>query len=174
MATRFIQIFWGLLLVILDFQINGLDVLPDILGYILVALGCRGLSEASPHFSTAAILAWIMVVLAVVSLAMRVNFPPLSIVYMVIDCAMMWFLLGGVIQLADSRQRRDLSQRASGRRIAYVTIASLSTLLGFTVGGHRDWAEIAIGLVVAMIVVLCLILHLIYRAIHELSDGPRW
>jgi hypothetical protein len=171
MATRFIQIFWGLLLVVLDFQINQIDILPDVLGYILVALGCGGLSDASPHFSTAAILAWAMMVLALVSVAIRGNFIPLGILYSALDCAMMWFLLGGVIDLANFRQRPDLSQRASTRRIAYVAIAGLSTLLGLT---GRFPGEIALALVIGMIVVLCLILHLIYRAIHELSDGPRW
>ncbi|MCW1922413.1 hypothetical protein OKA05_07595 [Luteolibacter arcticus] len=171
MATRFIQIFWGLLLVVLDFQVNQIDVLPDLLGYILVALGCRGLSDASPRFSTAAILAWVLVIMAAVSIAIRGDIIPLGILYNVIDCAMMWFLLGGVIELANFRQRPDFSQRASSRRIAYVALAGLSTLLGLT-GPYPG--EIALALVIGMIVVLCLILHLIHRAIRELSDGPRW
>jgi hypothetical protein len=33
-AARFGQVFWGLLLVILDVNINHFDVLPDFVGYV--------------------------------------------------------------------------------------------------------------------------------------------
>jgi len=174
MAIRFIQIFWGLLLVVLDFSINQIDILPDLIGYILIALGCRGLSKVAPRFLIAANLAWLMALLAAASYVIRGNLPGFSIVYTAIDCSMMWFLLGGVIDLANFRKRPDLSQRASSRRIAYVAIVGLSTLLGLMAESSRDFGEVLIALVVGMIVVLCLILHLIHRAIHELSDGPRW
>ena len=173
MATHFIQIFWGLLLVVLDFSINQIDILPDFLGYVLVALGCRGLCDASPRFSTAANLAWVMVVLAVVILTMpEASTPAFSYLCTAVDCAMMWFMLGGVIALADFRQRPDLSLRASNRRIAYVTIVGISTLLGL-MEHPRTGAEIGFMLAISVIVVMCLILHLIHRAIRELSDGPR-
>ena len=47
-ATRFGQVFWGLLLVILDVTINRFDILPDFIGYILVAVGLGGLTGLSP------------------------------------------------------------------------------------------------------------------------------
>jgi hypothetical protein len=57
MATHFTQLFWGLLLVILDFfMINGFDLLADGVGYLIVAAGCRGLSSLSSRFETAQIL----------------------------------------------------------------------------------------------------------------------
>ncbi|MEK7953363.1 hypothetical protein [Luteolibacter soli] len=174
MALRFIQIFWGLLLVVLDFNINQIDILPDILGYILIALGCRGLRDASPRFSTAATLAWIMAILSVAGYAVRGNSIGFSLLSSAMDCAMMWFLLGGVMELANSRQRQDLSQRASSRRIAYVAIAALSTLIGYTIQSPGDGVVIGIALLIGMLVVLCLILHLIHRSIRELSDDPRW
>ncbi len=36
---------WGIVLVALDYQLNGIDVLPDILGYALVLWGFRGLAR---------------------------------------------------------------------------------------------------------------------------------
>jgi hypothetical protein len=39
MSTSFGYIFWGLILVILDFKINGFDLLPDVIGYVLVGIG---------------------------------------------------------------------------------------------------------------------------------------
>lgn len=173
MATRFIQIFWGLLLVIVDFQVNGIDILPDFLGYILVALGCRGLTAVSPRFSTASILAWVMAFFAVASYAIEGNSAVLSVLFVAVDCAMMWSLLGGVMALAEFRQRPDLSQRASTRRIAYVAIMGLTTLFGLMGPRSLGGADgLLVMFVIGMLVVLCLILHLIHRTMHELSDGP--
>ena len=68
MFTRFGQIFWGLLLVILDLRFNGFDVLPDFIGYILVAIGCGGIVGLSRRFSTAQTLSWILAVLSLVGI----------------------------------------------------------------------------------------------------------
>ena len=175
MTTRFIQIFWGLLLALVDFKINQIDVLPDFLGYILVALGCRGLAEASPRFATASNLAWVMTVLALAGYAIPRDTTGFAIVGSVMDCAMIWFLLGGVMELADFRRRPDLAQRASSRRIAYVTIGGLTTLLSLMGPRSLRGAEpLVVMIVIGMLVVLCLILHLIHRSIRELSEGPRW
>jgi len=171
MSTRFAQVFWGLLLVILDFKINRIDILPDFLGYILVAIGCSGLASISRHFSTASTLSWILVAFAFVGYALRGSASTVfGILNLAVDCAMMWFLLGGVMELAVARQRTDLSERASNRRIAYVVVMCLATLAGLVAQGSRDAAVVmVVVLVICILPLLFLILHLIHRAKHELT-----
>ena len=172
MFTRFGQIFWGLLLVILDFRINRIDILPDLVGYILVAAGCAGLSGVSRHFSTAGVLSWVLAAFALIVYALRggaaTGFKFLSLA---VDCAMMWFLLGGVMELAAARERMDLSTQAANRRIAYVALTCLAALAGFVAQGSRDAAVVmAVVLVICILPLLFLILHLIHRAKHELAN----
>ncbi|HLA83802.1 MAG TPA: hypothetical protein VJL29_03330 [Thermoguttaceae bacterium] len=91
---------------------------------------------------------------------------------MVIDCAMMWFLLGGVMELATTRNRPDLAQRASHRRIAYVALMGLVLVVSVMAYNARGGAGIlGVALVICMLVLLVLILHLIHRAKHELTGG---
>jgi hypothetical protein len=167
MSTRFGLVFWGLLLVILDFNINGIDILPDVVGYILVAIGCAGLSSVSHRFSTASVLSCILAALALIAYILRGSIATgLEYVSLAVDIAMIWFLLGGVMELATARQRMDLSERASQYRIVYTVLMCLATLAG-VVGGPA--VVMGIVVVICMLTLLILILHLLYRAKHELT-----
>lgn len=53
-------IFFGWLLVFLNFTINGFDILPDFIGYLLIFGGVNRLAEKSPYFSEARIFALVM------------------------------------------------------------------------------------------------------------------
>ena len=53
-------IFFGWLLVFLNFTINGFDILPDFIGYLLIFAGVNKLVEKSPYFSEARIFALVM------------------------------------------------------------------------------------------------------------------
>ena len=63
MVTGFGQIFWGLLITALDLRINGLDILPDGLGYVLAATGANKLATHSSRFGTAGLICWVLAVL---------------------------------------------------------------------------------------------------------------
>jgi len=171
MFFSFGQIFWGLVLIIVDININHFDILPDIIGYILVAIGCRGLTTESPRFSTAGTLSWVMVIIVLLGYAVRSNAGSwFGLVSAALDCTMMWFLLGGVMDLAASRQRMDLSERASNGRIAYVAIMAAATLLGLLAQGSPGATVfVALILVASALVLLFLILHLIHRVRREIA-----
>ena len=53
-------IFFGWQLVFLNFTINGFDILPDFIGYLLIFAGVNKLAEKSPYFSEARIFALVM------------------------------------------------------------------------------------------------------------------
>ena len=175
MFKRFGQIFWGLLLVILDFNLNRIDVLPDVLGYLLVALGCRGLSGVARGFAIASSLAWVLtgfaVIHALIQLGARIHWSWFQYLTNLTDCAMMWFLLGGVMELATARQRPDLAERASHSRIAYVALMALATLTGLMARNSRDLAQtLAVLFVIGILLLFALILYLLHRVKHELAD----
>ena len=163
---RFGQIFWGLLIIIFDFYIHYIDVLPDFIGYILVATGCRALGSVSRHFATASVLSWVLTALSFFGWVLR-GMRLLGYVNLLLDCVMIWFLLGGIIEMALAQQRDDIAKRAANRRIAYVSlmggIALLSLILGASPFVRILWT-------ICTLLLLFLILHLIHRAKHELTN----
>jgi hypothetical protein len=172
MKLRFSQIFWGLLLVIVDIRINRLDLVPDFIGYILVAIGCAGLATVSRQFSTASNLSWVLLGFNLLSFLLRGHaFTAFGILNLAVDCAMMWFLLGGVMDLAAAKNRPDMVERASSRRIAYIAVMSVVTLLGLLTQGSRHVVIMVVLLLIFCILpLLVLILHLIHRVKLELCD----
>jgi hypothetical protein len=88
----------------------------------------------------------------------------------VVNCIMMWMLLGGIIDLATNCARIDLAQRASNRRMAYVVLNVFTVPLGFVGKGLGELAgPIIVIAVVVMLVIMVMILHLIYRVRSELA-----
>lgn len=172
MHRSFSQIFWGLLLVILDLKINRIDLLPDFIGYTFVALGCGTLGSISRRFDTASKLNWILVIAAIWALLSAGRFPvAIKYVYATLDCLMIWFLMGGIIDLSISRSRSDLAVSANNRRVAYATIVAVATLIPLLVGNFRDGAVVLLIIVIgAMLVLLTLMLHIIHRVQVELTD----
>jgi hypothetical protein len=76
----------------------------------------------------ASVLSWILTAVALIAL-LDYMMPHgvatgLELLSVAVECAMMWFLLGGVMELAAARQRVDLSERGSQCRVAYGPIAS--------------------------------------------------
>ena len=181
MFTRFGQIFWGMMLVILDFSIKlntnssiiRIDILPDIIGYVLVAVGCAGLSGVSRHFSTASILSWILATFTLIPYALQGSTAHgFGFLNIMVECTMTWFLLGGVMELTAAQERMDLSRKAANRRIAYVALMCIAALARFVVQGSQN----ATATMVVVVLSICnltlwfLILHLIHRVKHELTN----
>ena len=170
MAFHFSQLFWGLLLVILDVSINGFDLLADGAGYLIVAAGCRGLASLSNRFVTARTLCFVLAVLWLIGFADRGEISvAYGLVTMVVNCAMIWQLLGGIREFALSRQRQDLAERAQNRRAAYVAIMACTSLIGFVMQGSRNAGPLAIVLVIAALILNVMILHVMHRVTVELA-----
>ena len=168
-------VFWGILLAMLDFRINGFDLLPDFLGYLLVAIGCTGLISASSLFKPARLIAWILVIFELASLAGARLGEPISSVDSLLDLVLIWCVLGGVIELAVAQGREDLARRATVRRKLYLIATLISFLMPRLFPRGFESAEIAgifsILLVVFILVLAVLILHVLYQAKSELHEG---
>jgi hypothetical protein len=170
MRIHFSQIFWGLLLVILNLSINGFDLLVDGVGYLLAAAGCGGLATLSPRFATARALCFVLAALWLVGFAVPGPFATIyGVAITVVNCMMIWQLLGGIREFALERQRLDLAQRAETRRAVYLVIVLVTSLLALVLSGSRGMGPLVVILVVSVLVVMAMILHLIYRVRNELA-----
>lgn len=168
--TNLPQIFWGLLIVILDLSINGFDLLPDGLGYLIVAVGCGGLVTLSPRFATARTLCWVLAGLWLIGFVIHGEFLAVYGLGMAVgDCAMIWYLLGGIRDLAMKRDRPDLAKRAESRRIAFCLLVIGASLLGLLLHDSHDAGLVVVALAISIIVLLIMILHLIHRVKVELA-----
>ena len=157
MGYRLSQIFWGLLIAILDIGFNEFDILVDGAGWILVGLGCHGLVGTSRRFATASSLSFLLAGLWLVSLALlSFGHTILDLIDLLVECAMYWTLLGGVIELAALHDRPDLSTIAARRRYALVLLLIVSSILGFVAGPAENYLSGWLGatLAITMIVVL--------------------
>ena len=172
MESSFSKLFWGLLIVIFDFAINGFDLLPDGIGYLLVAWGCQGLISGSSQFKLAQMLSIALCVLWAVGFLIDGSLStPFGIVVVVINCLMIWYLLGGIVELAEARQNADLASKANHRRIIYTALMVVIQIISLTGLGRDLGPAIALVLVVTMLVLLAMILHVIHRGKMELARG---
>jgi hypothetical protein len=162
--TYFSCLLWGFALTILDFRVGSVDLLPDSLGYILIALGAGALNDLSGKFGVARSLGWILVPLSVVGDVYPIS--TLETIRTLLDSAMLWFLLGGIMTFAASQGRPDIAKRASNRRIACV----LLTLIGLLIEATGELAvPLALSTVLLTLMLLAMILHLLYQVRAELS-----
>ena len=174
-SKSFNFIFWGLLLATVHFTINKVQIPPAFIGYILIAIGCNGLVEVSSCFSTASILCWILVVLNIARYLLQgITGVVFDFVGLLAVCAMMWFLLEGVMELATARQREDLCEIASNRRIALISLMIIASLMlcCFELFHEEIFAIMSIVFSLCILVPFFMILHLIHRAKHELILEP--
>ena len=62
--SGFDKLFWGFLFVMIDFRIQGFDIIPDVIGYILFAVGFHMLAVNSTFFKKAENFNYIMVIVS--------------------------------------------------------------------------------------------------------------
>ncbi len=84
---------------------------------------------------------------------------------------MMWFLLGGYMDLVSSKGRMDMHHLAERRRREYLVASSLATVIFLLIprGGVLT-GLMSMVLFICLLVVLCLILQLTHRMKIELVD----
>lgn len=66
--SGFGKLYWGFLFIMIDFKIQGFDILPDIIGYILFAVGFGILASNSIYFIKVQKFNIIMIILSIFSI----------------------------------------------------------------------------------------------------------
>lgn len=171
MARDFLILMGGLLFALIDIDLHRFVLLPDFVGYALIAFASHNLSQYAPRFEVARNLA-----LPLLALSLLVYLIPagiaasLLLVNAFLTILLVWFLLGALIQFADERERPDLASYALIYRRIYVGIAAVAFLLQWAALSWPEEAGAFLGIMaVATLLVLALILRLLYVVKHDLA-----
>ncbi len=126
-SKYFGYIYWGFFFIMLSFRIQGFDIFPDLVGYILFFLAFSGLKEYSSYFNKANICNIPMIFLSLFNLyqqrgtvlAGRINLGvygiwsiPLAIATAALGILTVYYLLKGISEMALIRGRHDIVEKS--------------------------------------------------------------
>lgn len=136
------KFFWGFLFIMFDFRIQGIDIMPNVIGYILFALGFQALANHSQYFAKAKIFNLIMIFISLFTIYQKpntnegMNWSPLGtvigLVSQVLLLVVIYHLLMGTKEMASKMNRFDLMEEA-GRKWSQFLAFQLATVLLFIV-----------------------------------------
>lgn len=178
----FTQLYWGFLFIMLDFRIQGVDILPDIVGYIFFASGFSTLASKSEYFNKASKLNIPMIILSIFSIyekpahgsGININFGALGILGILISVAslilgllVVYYLFMGIKEMSNN-VHRDIYEEADRRWNEYL-ILQIAVLLGFIIAFIPlvNFLYI-VGVLIASIVLTFIILDFMKRCGEKL------
>jgi hypothetical protein len=140
--AAFQKLFWGFLLIMLDIRIQGIDILPDVIGYYFFYSGMTMLASESEHFQKGTSYAIIMMVLSVFNLyeapaggsivGPAASFSPvyfaLSVAGLILSLLTAYHLFRGIQEMAVARKLPGIEAEA-GTRWTQILLINLATLL---------------------------------------------
>jgi len=142
----FTQLYWGFLFIMLDFRIQGFDILPDIVGYIFFALGFSILAANSEYFSKASKLNIPMIILSVFTIyekptqgsGININFSNsgtlgtlIGIISLILELLIIYYLFIGIKEMSEN-VHRDIYEEADRRWRQYLML-QIAVMLGFII-----------------------------------------
>jgi len=185
----FTQLYWGFLFMMLDFRIQGIDILPDTVGYILFALAFYALASNSGYFDKAFKMNLPMIVLSLFSVyekqeqGSEINMPGIninfgnagtltilgnaasiliSIASWILSLLIVYYLFMGIKEMSGN-VHRDLYEEADRRWNQYLML-QIGVLLGFVIIFIPGLNFLyVIGILVASIILMLAILRLMKR-----------
>lgn len=139
----FYKLYWGFLFIMIDFKINGFDILPDIIGYIFFAAGFSILAVNSIYFITARKFNIPMIIISVFS----IYEPPvqgggiqlgslglfgvlLGIASLILGLMVVYNLFMGIKDMANRQEQKDIYDEADKRWNQYLLL-QLAAIFSF-------------------------------------------
>lgn len=126
--SGFRKLFWGFLFILLDFRINGFDILPNIVGYIFFAVGLSILAEKSFYFIRARNFNIPMIILSFFSIYQKpaqgngiqlgtlgLLSIPLAIASMVLSILVVYNIFKGIKEMAENQGQMEIYSEAGTR-----------------------------------------------------------
>ena len=161
---------------VIDFRINGLDVIPDCLGYLLATLALLKLRELDPSFGWAAVITGVMTPISIASLSRpygsysKTGSDIGDLAWDVADVVVGWLVCSGILFAARRDGNGALAATAETRRV-------LVACAGLTLGlepvlrhtSHGTAVAIAVVAGVFVVVVAFLLLGLLRQAGRALT-----
>jgi len=137
------KFYWGFLFIMMDIKISGFDILPDIIGYILFAIGFSILAEKSNFFINAENVNIVMIILSVFNIYEKpfqgegVQFGVygtlsvlLAIASLVFSLLVVYNLFMGIKDLAKTKAKFDIIEEVDKKWNQYL-ILRVAAMLAF-------------------------------------------
>lgn len=182
--TGYSKLFWGFLILLLDFRINGFDIIPDLFGYLFISNGLGMLDTYNPHFEQAKKFALPLTVLSIFELY-QINIPmgqismqPMAILFLllgiliaIIDLYMIYHICLGTAELATSIGNVEVERNALIRwkYYLYAKIAYIVWTL-FVIIIPKFMLLLAVPLIIITLVMAFLIMMLMGQADRVFSN----
>jgi hypothetical protein len=135
LESGFNKFYWGFFFIMIDFRLQGVDVLPDIIGYCLFATGFSILASRSSCFEKARSLNMIMIILSILQIYERpaqgsgINFGALGPVGFIIGIAatilslfVIYNLFMGIKDMASLQGQINIREEAEKRWTQYLML----------------------------------------------------
>jgi hypothetical protein len=128
---------WGFFFILLGFRIQGFDIFPDIVGYILFAMGFNALGTYSEHFEKAKVFNYIMIFLSIFSIyerpqqqgtaVIQANIPDwvtilVGIAGTVITLIVVFHIFAGIIEMATKQRKPEIVEQADKKWTQFIVI----------------------------------------------------
>ena len=179
----FNKFYWGFLFIMVSFRLQGIDILPNVIGYILLGSGFSILSSRSEYFQKAAKLNIPMIILSIFSIyeppaqGSGINFGPLGPLGLVLGIAsiilglmVVYNLLMGVKDMAEEEGQGELSLEAEQRWRQYMFL-QVGVIFAFLLIFIPILAVIyIIGLLLASIILTVAMMGFMKRCGSNLQD----
>ena len=140
----FVKLFWGFIFIMLGFRIQGVDILPNIVGYLLFASAFKDLAVNSTYFSSASKYNIPMIILSIFSIyqspvqgqglqlgSLGLFIIPIAIASFVLNLLVIYNLFMGIKDMAKKREQSDLvdDSDSSWNQYKNLQIASLFSFI---------------------------------------------
>ncbi len=132
------KFFWGFLFIMFDFRIQGFDIMPNVIGYILFALGFQALAKHSQYFAKAKIFNLIMIFISLFTIYQKpnpnegVNWNLIGaftgLVSLVLLLVVVYHLLMGIKEMASRVNRFEIVEEA-GRKWRHFFAYQITSVL---------------------------------------------
>jgi hypothetical protein len=193
-ASGFARMFWAFLFLGLSFRLTltlgretfMIDLLPDFLGYLLIAAGAHRLLDLHPRARGIRNLAMLLTFLALpdavqykIELSQAGNLTywitptfPLSLVVGILDAVLVWKLCGLIANVARQAMVARTEQAALNRRVFYVVLKVITLgIVGLVFAAPLLIIPAAIVGVILGIIVMCLMMGLMRQAERLCAAG---
>ncbi len=178
----FSNIYWGFLFIMVDLRIQGFDILPDTIGYILFAIGLGMLIPASDYFSKARTFNFPMIILSVFTIyespvhggGVQFSINPfamlLAVASIILSLFIVYNLFLGIKDMAEQLNQMDIQAVAEQRWKQYLWL-QVATFFAFIIVFIPFVAVIYIlALFVASIMLLVMIMTFLKRCEETLGN----
>ena len=133
--SAFNKFYWGFFFIMIDFRLQGVDILPDIIGFCLFAAGLSVLASRSSHFEKARSLNMFMIIFSIFQIYERptqssgINFGFLGpigfligIAAIIVNLYVIYNLFMGIRDMASLQGQINIREEAEKRWTQYLLL----------------------------------------------------